>query len=71
MRIGKKDLETILNQLNSLALKRYELESVYGQWRLTTKGGSLNITPLLSKRELFYVIKSLINFINEERRKET
>jgi len=68
-RITKKMLENALNRLNYYAKKKYTMEGAYGFVRLTNETRSRNITVLMSKRELYYTIQAIIEFILNESRK--
>jgi len=66
-RIKMKDLENALERLNYYAKKKYTIEGAYGCVRLVTEDRSRNITALMTKRELYYAIQAIIEFILNER----
>jgi len=68
VRITKAMLENALERLNYYARKKYTIEGAYGMVRLTTEDRSINITILMTKRELYYTIQGIIEFILNERR---
>jgi len=63
-----RDLENALDRLNYYAKKKYAIEGAYGKVRLTTEDRSINISILMTKRELYYTIQAIIEFILNERR---
>jgi len=66
-RIKIKELENALDRLNYYAKKKYTIEGAYGKVRLTTEDRSKNITILMTKRELYYTIQAIIEFILNEK----
>jgi len=70
-RITYKHLNNVLEWLNEMSMKKYEIEGCYGLVRLvsrTEKHGVINISTLMSKRELYETISAIINYVRNEAR---
>ena len=70
-RITNKDLERAVSRLNSYSKRKYRIHGAYGKVQLVVE--SLRyptavsiITPFVSKRELYNIIHSIIEYILAE-----
>lgn len=70
MRITKKDLDIMLRDLNRLTNNNYYLSYAYGKVRLVVKegNGERNISVAGTKKEVYYVMDSIVNVLIQERR---
>jgi hypothetical protein len=73
MRITQKVLDRGLEDLNRVSKKKYIINGAYGKVQLCislngqdTRDGITEITPLLTKRELYDVIYGIIRYIEAE-----
>jgi len=69
-RINQKDLENAVEQLNERSQHCgdwYRVQYYNGSCRLTGARGSVDIQPMLgTKKECFYIVNSILNFIYSE-----
>jgi hypothetical protein len=72
-RITRSRLDKELEYLNMVSKKMYIIEEAYGKVRLAvclngkdTRNGISDITPLMTKSELFYTLKTIWRYIVTE-----
>ena len=71
-RITQQELELAVERLNADSKRCgewYRVEYLNGACRLTGGRGSINIQPLLgTKRECYYIVHSILNYMYQESR---
>lgn len=69
MRITKQMLYSKLSTLNHYSRYQYDLNKDINGYRLVKtekSSGQISISPRLNKREMAYVLDSIINYVYEE-----
>jgi len=67
VRITQRDLEGMLTNLNAISKREYVLDYAYGAVRLYArskagKGALVEVSLRVSKREMYYILSTLVEY---------